>query len=818
MQGSKRNQRALGVLGMLLCMLGCHLGKDPPNLSHQKSGPYRTVSTTIDYPVACTTRRPEITGAMPPRTVRDPFEGDIWDLSLEEAIQIALANSKSFRDLGGSLVSAPQLVGTVYEPALQESNPLNGVEAALSAFDANLDSSIFWERQERIQNFFIPGFGVSSAVVEAAAFDAQLSKRTATGGTFAVTNNVTYTGNNNPANRFPSAYDVDYAITASHPLLRGNGLLVNRVVGPITPNTLAPGPGQFNGVLISRINTDITLTDFEGGVRDFVSDVENAYWDLLFAYRSLEANVAARDSALATWRNIAAKKEIGARGGEADREAQARAQYFLFLSQVQSSLSGTRGGSTITNPGSGAGTLAGAGGVFAREANLRFLMGLPPNDGRLIRPSDEPKLAQIQFDWNHLVQESLIRRVELRRQRWVIRQYELQLAAVKTFLLPSLDATGTYRWRGFGDDLIDPERSTPLNSAYQNLTTGDLQEWQLGLNFSMPIGFRQANAAVRNAQLQLTRARAVHADQELNILHNLSGSVRDLELAYQQSQTNFNRRLATALQVEAVEDQYDAGVLTLDVLLEAQRDRADAEIAFYRSLIDYQLAIKAVHYEKGTFLGYAGVFLSEGHWPKQAYKDAIELSKHFRKRHLDYMVEQGPITTKGRAPQGLPQEAWPSAEQVPTPAPLRDQALEAIEEVPPVPPEESSPSTTVRTTPAPVENPATPAVPTPSPSSEDALPFAGELKEDLPPAQDSEDMPQEQPQSSPERFVPRESDPEPNSPEPSTETPGEGAQSQNLRLQIGHLPVVRPVSAKTFPTQKVAGNQSLHLREIRSVK
>ena len=33
--------------------------------------------------------------------------------------------------------------------------------------------------------------------------------------------------------------------------------------------------------------TDISLADFEIGLRDFVSNVENAYWDLYFAYRNL---------------------------------------------------------------------------------------------------------------------------------------------------------------------------------------------------------------------------------------------------------------------------------------------------------------------------------------------------------------------------------------------------------------------------------------------------------------------------------------------------------------------------------------------------
>jgi hypothetical protein len=45
-----------------------------------------------------------------------------------------------------------------------------------------------------------------------------------------------------------------------------------------------------------------------------------------------------RDEALQTWKEIHAKYVVGAKGGEADREAQAREQYFLFRASVESVL------------------------------------------------------------------------------------------------------------------------------------------------------------------------------------------------------------------------------------------------------------------------------------------------------------------------------------------------------------------------------------------------------------------------------------------------------------------------------------------------
>ena len=41
-------------------------------------------------------------------------------------------------------------------------------------------------------------------------------------------------------------------------------------------------------MVLARINVDISLADFEGGVRNLVSDTEQAYWELSFAWRNLE--------------------------------------------------------------------------------------------------------------------------------------------------------------------------------------------------------------------------------------------------------------------------------------------------------------------------------------------------------------------------------------------------------------------------------------------------------------------------------------------------------------------------------------------------
>ncbi len=275
------------------------------------------------------------------------------------------------------------------------------------------------------------------------------------------------------------------------------------------------------------------------------------------------------------------------------------------------------------------------GGVLLAERRLRLLMGMPPSDGRLMRPNDEPVIAKIDFDWDQVTSEATTRRVELRRQKFQIRRRELELIASKNYLLPRLDAVGRYRWRGFGDDLFpigglppgpmpgDPPEAR-FDGAYSNLTSGDFQEWQLGFELSMPIGFRLAHVAARNAELVLARERALLRDQQREIVHEAADAIAEMDRLYAVLQSSYNRLLASQDQLGAVQAAYESDKAPLDLLLDAQRRRAEAVVDYTLNRSRYAVATKNVHFVKGTLLEYDGIFLAEGPWPGEAYEDAAK--------------------------------------------------------------------------------------------------------------------------------------------------------------------------------------------------
>ncbi|MCC6493926.1 MAG: TolC family protein [Pirellulales bacterium] len=640
-----RNRRwVLPLVGWLIVAEGCRL-RQPPPFKSCSDDCYATIATQVDYPevTACSASE-DCWSAAEPLTLANMGQFDYWNVSLQEAVQIALTQSQVIRDLGGAVLRTPAQAETFWDPAVVETDPRYGVDAALSAFDAQLTGSVFGEKNDRALNNEFFGGGTRLLQQDAAVLQGQIAKRAATGSQFALRHYVDYDSNNAPSNLFYSAWNTNVEAEMRQPLLQGGGTTFNRIAG------VSGTPGFYNGVLIARVNTDVELVDFEAALRDLVSNVENAYWDLYFAYRDLDAKIAARNASLDTWRRINALFRSGRRGGEAEKEAQSREQYYRFQEDVQNALSGRLVGGTSVNNGSSGGTFRATGGVHVAERRLRMLIGLPPSDGRLIRPADEPLTAPIAFDWPEITRESLVRRAELRRQRWVVRRYELEQIASRNFLLPRLDAVGRYRWRGFGDDLLhsDSTGRGRFDNAYANLTSGDFQEWQLGMVLSMPLGFRQAATAVRNAELNLMRSRAILKEQEHLVLHDAAAAVAEFDRAVAVAQTTARRLDAARQQSSAVQAAYDADKAPLDLMLEAQRRLADAESRHYQSLAEYAIAIKNVHYAKGTLLDYDGVVLSESTWPAKAYADAAQRDAlRGKPRPLNYASARAPIVSAG---------------------------------------------------------------------------------------------------------------------------------------------------------------------------
>ncbi len=656
------------------------------DLSH-----YVGVAATIDNVNVNDPPDSEIEGTQRPFSITQPAPKQMWDLTLEETIKIALQNAKVIRSLGGAvqgppafLTANPTAATTIYDPAIVETDARFGIAAGESLFDPTWTTDMFWERNHEPRNVN-EGFAGSLPLElnqDAFQFQTGVSKTTADGTVLSVSNSTVYDlERNDPTRQTPSDWEESFQMEIRKPLLQGAGVEFNQIAGP------GAVPGFNQGVLLARLNSDIALTVFEGAVRNMVADVESTYWELYFAYRNLDTAVEGRDDSLRTWQKAHSKYVTGAEGGDAAYESQALEQYWGFKvtaeqAQVQ---------------------------LYHTESRLRFLLGIPATDGRLIRPKDDPTTARIDFDWDDCLNEALARSVEIREARQRVKQRELELIAAKNWLLPNVSLDARYRWDGMGNHFLDPGDSNFSGGAVDNLGSGQYQSWHLGVDASVPIGFRKQASGVTSAEEALSRDRAKLHDTELEVVNQLTYVVSDLEADYQTTVTNFNRRAAAERNLRDVQAAYDLNkdVVPYDVLLQAQRTLASAESDYFRSLTNYAKAISQVHRIKGSLLEYNGVFLAEGPWPAKAYFDARRRARACAAAvNIDYGFTYPRPVSRGEYKQFSGQPM--GAEETPATAPGQLQPPPANQkpELLPTPP--SSPGPSVEQSLLPAPGPAAP--------------------------------------------------------------------------------------------------------------
>ncbi len=600
---------------LIVSMLaGCmHLDKNLHYLGDADLQYYKNHAAAIEYPSVDTTTPQEVTASEEPHTLRNRSDDQPWDMTLSEALHTALANNRIIRTRGQfqGQTAVDNLAASVYDPAIQETGVLfggRGIEAALSDFDAQFTTSMIWGRDEQVQNnAFIAGGLLPGNTLkeESGVFNSSLQKAFGYGGSLNLANDWIYSGRNNPGQLFKSAFMGNVRAEYRQPLWAGAGTEFTRIAGPLNPNFRGI-TGVSQGVVIARINNDISLADFETNVQNMVKDVEDLYWELYLSYQVYRTAVVARNSALKTWRDAEATDRAGGiEGFDKSDVPQARDQYFARKADAETALND----------------------IYARETELRRIIGLPVNDGRVIRPVDEPTKAPFLPDWRTCLSEALTLQPGLRKQKWQIKSLELQHLAAQSLTKPQLDFVSAYKINGFGDHLFgleddDGVTAQGLHSAYETITQGDQTGWNLGFVFSMPLGFRSARAQVRNYELRLLKSREVLATMELDTAHSVATAFQGLAAFHATAESNLNRQIAARERVDILEKQRLGGVLKADLVLRAQASLAEAERAYYTSLVRYNQAIIDLHFRKGTILSHDGIYLAEDEWTSEAYREA----------------------------------------------------------------------------------------------------------------------------------------------------------------------------------------------------
>ena len=523
-------------------------------------------------------------------------EDNAWSVSLLETIHLALQNSEvilidsQFLSPFSSLLNTPDLVASVYDPAIQQTEVAGnrGAAAAASDFIPLLSARSTYGEEDVIQNNRISAglFPGSVLNTDTGNVELRLEQQLATGGRVSLRNNTVLTDNNVMSNLFPGVYQGQLALEFNQPLWGGAGPLFTDIAGPIELiSTRTPSVDQ--GILISRINEDLSQNDFQTALRQLVKDVADVYQDLNLAYRRYQIESQARDDAEIIWKRVQAKFDVGVGEGLA-AEAQAAENYYAAEARARDTLANVR----------------------LTENRLRRLLGLGPGNGIVIRPTDEPKPDSFDEDWRESLQIAFARRPELNETILRIQSLEMQMFASRSLCRPRLDLVSNIHVNGFGDRLLNqsapPAIPPPFtgrpDSYYENLLGAEQTGWFAGLQLSIPLDWQLYQTLRHQLEYRLAKTRAALKAQKKEISHELWHAFCSAERWSELVSRNKQRVEAARRQVRALDAAFPTARVSVDLLVRAKTTLALAETEYARAISEYNKAMSEVRFRRGTLL------------------------------------------------------------------------------------------------------------------------------------------------------------------------------------------------------------------------
>jgi outer membrane protein len=368
-------------------------------------------------------------------------------------------------------------------------------------------------------------------------------------------------------------------------------------------------------IRIARNNREISDVAFRGQVIATVSQIQNIYWDLVNAYEDVKVKERSLELAEKTLSDDREQVRIGAIAPmevmKAESEESARSQD-LLLSQNGLQLQELLVKNAITRDLSDP--------VLASASVV-------PTDTMSI-PETEP-VTPIQ----DLISDAQAHRPELAEARMDLSNREITRKAAANALKPALDLVawyGTYGLAGvqtqppqYQGPPISPVATSGYSNAFSDLFKNNSPDYAVGLNLTIPLRNRGAQADQIRSQLEYRQAQ-LHLQQ----LQNQIGiEVRNAQFALIQNRSRVDaarKARDLAQQTFDVEQKKKAlGASTSNLVLQTDRDLAQEESNFVAAMSTYEKSRVELDRATGLTLAHTGIEIEE------AVRGEVQQMPHF---------------------------------------------------------------------------------------------------------------------------------------------------------------------------------------------
>ncbi|HXF04229.1 MAG TPA: TolC family protein [Blastocatellia bacterium] len=353
-------------------------------------------------------------------------------------------------------------------------------------------------------------------------------------------------------------------------------------------------------IQISQRALDLSDSAFRQRVIEIITQVQNAYWDLVFAIRNVEI---AQESLLLAKTNL-----------ENNRK-QVQAGTLAPIELAQSEAEVQRRTQELTQA---------IGNVTVAENTLKNLILGDPNSSEWtanIVPTENIEFLPPAIDLESALKLALANRPELEQLRFRKEQNRIDLKYFANQKLPQIDLVASYSSAGLagtptkittikvdeeGNPVRDEEGNLVLEQrprdvppqfiggagkALRTAFSNDFRTYSFGLSFSFPIRNRVAEGQYGAA---LAQSRSLDF-QERQLIQSISVEVRNalqqVEVARQNIEAARAERISRERQLEGEQKKFEAGLSTTFFVLQFQNFLSQARALELQALVNYNKAI-----------------------------------------------------------------------------------------------------------------------------------------------------------------------------------------------------------------------------------
>ncbi len=488
--------------------------------------------------------------ALPATTVRAQTQapapgGRTLRLTVDEAVKMAMDENVDLR--------ADRL-----DPQISDTR----VAAAAGAFLPTVNTSVNSNNQlQPPANFLIP----TATRTDVVSTNAGLAQRLPWFGTsYSVSWSTTHTDSNSFLNSYNPLLQSGLGINVSQPLLRDLKIDAAR-----------------QQLATSRIDRDIAGTRLQESVVHTTAAVKAAYWNLV----SARANVDARRSALELAQELVRVNKAKVDVGTAPPLDLVSAQAEVAADQEQLIIAETA--------------------VKQAEDRLRMLIMDPTKRETwmtTIEAVDTPPVATPAIDVEAAITRALSERADLQRSRKDIENAQTSVRFLGNQQLPDVRLNASYqasglggtqvlRTGGFPGAIVGPGPVTDFGNVLSQLFGRDYPTWSVGVSVSYPVGQSSEEATYARAKLERVQADERFKGVEARAIQQIRNAAYQVEMNARRIETTRAARELAEQRLDAERKRLDVGMSTSFLVIQAQRDLAQAKTNELSAILAYDLSL-----------------------------------------------------------------------------------------------------------------------------------------------------------------------------------------------------------------------------------